>query len=191
MKFFLKLTILFITVVQKDEFERCVNIDNCDIYNDKVFVMWKWTWLDECSSDGEEDVAKLSDEDAAELSDEDAAELSDEHDQDTNNAIPAITHSVIFKCMGSTKEHEYEEALALAKRKMNDGIGIAVKLEKEPHNPVDAKAIAFVIDLDGTWKRIGYVMSELLEEVHKAMDDSLILKIQVDFIKFIPYFNPI
>jgi len=34
---------------------------------------------------------------------------------------------------------------------MNEGIVILVKLEKEPHNTVDAKAIAFVINVDGTW----------------------------------------
>jgi len=89
-----------------------VNIDNCQIYDNKVFVMWNWTWLDESLSDGEDS----SDENVAELSDE----HNDEHDDDdTDNSIPAITHSVVFKCMGSTKEHEYEEATCLAKKKVN------------------------------------------------------------------------
>lgn len=90
---------------------------------------------------------------------------------------------------GLYKELEYEEALALAKRKMNEEIFIPVKLEKEPHNPVDAKVIAFLINVDSTWRRISYVINELLEEVHKAMDDGLIMNIQVDCIKYIPYFK--
>jgi len=63
-----------------------------------------------CSSD---------DENSSNFSSEDVAEIPDE--DDTSNAIPAITHSVILECMGSTKEREYKETLALAKRKWMRG----------------------------------------------------------------------
>ena len=43
----------------------------------------------------------------------------------------AITHSVVFKCTGILKQHEYQETLALVKRKMREGTVIPVKLEKE------------------------------------------------------------
>lgn len=66
-----------------------------------------------------------------------------------------------------------------------------VKLKKEPNNPIDFKAIVFVCDVTGTWERIGYVVQEVLDEVHKAMDDGLILKVQFEWIKYIIHFkNP-
>ena len=38
---------------------------------------------------------------------------------------------------------------------------------------------------------IGYVVKKVLNEVHKAMDDGLILKVEFDWIKYITYFkNP-
>ena len=43
-----------------------------------------------------------------------------------------------------------------------------------------AKAILFVTYVSGTWECIGYVVQEILDEIHKAMDDNLILKVQHD-----------
>jgi len=60
-----------------------VNIEN---YDGKVNVMWSWTWLDKCSSDGE-DSSNFSSEDVAEISDE------NNNDHNTSNAILTITHS--------------------------------------------------------------------------------------------------
>ena len=42
-------------------------------------------------------------------------------------------------------------------------------------NPRDAQAIAFKCQLDGKWKTIGYVVSELLDEVHNVMDNGRII----------------
>ena len=61
---------------------------------------------------------------------------------------------------------------------MLGGTVIPVKLEKEPLNPVDTKAIAFVTNVNGTWERIGYVVQEILDP--KAMDDNLILNVQYE-----------
>ena len=66
----------------------------------------------------------------------------------------------IFKCIGSLKEHRYQELLALAKKKINEGVTVQVSIKKELDNPVDSKAIAFACDVSGTWERIGYVVQE-------------------------------
>lgn len=58
--------------------------------------------------------------------------------------IPAITHSLTFKCIGSTKEARYQEVLALANVKIRKGETAQVKLKKETDNPFDANAIAFM-----------------------------------------------
>ena len=44
--------------------------------------------------------------------------------------IPAITHSLTFKCIGSTKEARYQEVLALANLKIRKGETVQVKLKK-------------------------------------------------------------
>ena len=36
-------------------------------------------------------------------------------------------------------------------------------------NPVDARAIAFKLETDGCWKCVGYVVREVQEEVHSAL----------------------
>ena len=68
--------------------------------------MWNWTWLDEDLCDDKESL-NFSDEDVAK-------ESNEEDDDDTSNtdAIPAITHSIIFKCMGSTKKRKYGDSLS-------------------------------------------------------------------------------
>ena len=142
--------------------------------------MWNWTWLDENSSNEDKTSSKASGE---------IEDVTDESDDDSSNAIQAITHSVIFKCIGSTKEHVYQETLALANKKRSEGIAVPVKLLKETSNPVDAKAIAFVVNINDTWERIGYVVQEIRDEVHKAMDDCCILNVQFDCIKRMLYFK--
>ena len=48
---------------------------------------------------------------------DDLAQVSSDSEDDDNDGIPAITHTVIFKCIGAHKEDEYQEHLALAKKK--------------------------------------------------------------------------
>ena len=44
--------------------------------------------------------------------------------------------------------------LTLAKKKMAQGTNATVKIIKESHNPVDARAIAFMCYVDKEWERI-------------------------------------
>lgn len=52
-----------------------------------------------------------------------------------------------------------------------------MKLKKEPSNPIDSQAIAFMCRADKEWERIGYVVKEALPDVHKAIDNNKIIKI--------------
>ena len=91
-----------------------------------------------------------------------------EHPVDTDNneekevedhCIPTITHSMVFICIGATKEMRYQELLALANRQMRNSEVVPVQLQKEPGNPVDSNAIAFICQANKDWERIGYVVS--------------------------------
>lgn len=153
---------------------------------DQVFVIWHWIWLEggeqsESSSEicsGEEHFSNFGSE-------------SDRDESEDEPKVPAITHSVIFKCIGVTKEKHYQELLALANRKINNGEAVPVKLQKEPTNCYDSRAIAFMCKADKDWERIGYVVSEALPDVHKAMDSNKILGVRFDWVKLkFPVKNP-
>ena len=74
--------------------------------------------------------------------------------EETKDDIPAITHSVVFKCIGCTKEFCYQELLAQVSQKIKKGEAVPVKLEKKPNNPYDSNAIAFMCQAEKDWERI-------------------------------------
>ena len=98
---------------------------------------------------------------------------------------------MIFKCIGAQKERHYQEVLSLANRKIKEGINIPVKIEAEPYNQYDSKAIAFMCKLDdhSDWERIGYVVQEVLDEVHDAITNKKILDVSFDYIKYVVHFK--
>ena len=63
-----------------------------------VFIIWNWTWIDDedpSDADSESDASVCG-------SDVNSSENSLESDEPpVDDEIPAITHSVIFKCIGS------------------------------------------------------------------------------------------
>ena len=84
------------------------------------------------------------------------------------------------------------EALSLseASRKLEDGEIVPVKLYPEPDNPVDSKAIAFMCQIaDSAWERIGYAVSEVLDELHEAMSRGKIISVSFDYIRYSVHFS--
>ena len=68
-------------------------------------------------------------------------------------------------------------------------MNIPVKLQPEPNNPIDSKAIAFMCKVENDWERIGYVVQEALDDVHEAINTNKILGVSFQWIKFIVYFK--
>ena len=66
--------------------------------------------------------------------------------------------------------------LSLVAKKLREGGEVPVRLQEEPKNPVDSRAIAFQCQVHENWERIGYVVREALDSVHAAMDSGDILK---------------
>ena len=79
--------------------------------------------------------------------------------------------------------HQY--VLQRARDIKASGSHVPVKLVHEPRNPCDSRAIAFMCEVDRKWQTIGYVVSELLDEVHAAIDAGDILSIQFAWIRYI------
>ena len=151
--------------------------------------MWDWEWVD-CSEDDDGDCVVASSSQEEHKCDEDEHDESESHDSSDSEDVPNITHTVIFKCIGVTKEHRYQDLLGLAKQKKRVGETVPVKLKKEPSNPIDSQAIAFMCKADKEWERIGYVVKEALPDVHKAIDNNKIIKVFFDWIRFIACFKP-
>ena len=166
---------------QKEELERSIDVSQSKLYKEEVLVLWEWSWVEVDSSEETESGSE------SEVPVEDLT--SDESISVTHDEIPEITHSVIFKCIGVLKEHRYQETLATAARKLREGEAVPVRLTKEPHNPVDAHAIAFECKLDSTWERIGYVVREALEATHEAIDNGDVIQVRFDWVKYIVQFQ--
>ena len=112
-----------------------------------------------------------------------SSEISEKYER------PVITHSVVFKCIGSTKEPNYQGTLALANARIRAGERVPVRLKKEPNNPKDAKAIAFECKAADEYVRIGYIVREALDSVREAIDRNKIINVYFDYIKFVVQFR--
>jgi len=87
------------TCTQGNKFSRSMDITPYKFYDGhEVFILWKWTWLDEVER------THLSRSPSPSLSTT-AGDASSDGEED--DSVPEITHSVIFKCIGvhNTKTH--------------------------------------------------------------------------------------
>ena len=90
----------------------------------------------------------------------------------------------------STQRGRLPRTFSTCQKKLNDGSPVAVKLNPEPDNQQDSKAIAFVCKIeDGEWKRIGYIVREVIDDVQAALDAQKILSVSFDWIRFKTYFK--
>ena len=62
---------------------------------------------------------------------------------------------------------------------------VPVQMEPEPENIWDSKASAFFCNIDGQWPRIGYVVREVLDDVHEAIRNEMVLSVKFAWIKYI------
>ena len=66
-----------------------------------------------------------------------------------------------------------DAASQLALRQARDqrlaGCSVPVRIRAEPDNIVDSKAIMFECQLDGKWVKVGYVVKDILDEVHAVL----------------------
>ena len=131
--------------------------------------MWNWQLLED--SDSEQD-AVVSGDEPGDAAPSNIEESGSEEAEDDN--IPAITHTVVFKRKGCIKRLCYQELLVLANQQLKKGEDIPVKLEKEPSNPYDSNAIAFMCLAENIWEWVGYVVSEALADVNEAISNNKI-----------------
>lgn len=154
-----------------------------------VFVIWKWAWVgDEVDSDN--DTSDSSLKSSLRVIPETPNESLDEPESEPElllanvSSKPLTIQTVTFKCIGCTKEC-YRKALAKASKLMSSGQDVPCVLYPDPQNPVDSRAIAFKLTIENCWQRIGYVVREVQEEVHTALQNDAITIVSIDRIKYV------
>ena len=143
-----------------------------------VFVTYAWEWLCRYSSDCSEQEESSPE---SVYSPSSSLPSEDELDFDTG----CTTHTVTFKCMGTTKDSDIQETLRYVASAIKEGKDTPVRLKPEPENPVDANAISFECRIQEDWKKIGYVVQETLTVVHDAITRQDILSIKIAWVKFL------
>lgn len=109
---------------------------------------------------------------------------------DSNDEVSCMTQdSLVFKCMGTTKESRYQDTLCKASQMLDEGKNVPVRLRPEPDNPKDASAIAFDCKPEVKWEVIGYVTRDALKPVHDALNNNLIVEVKFKWIKYITHWS--
>ena len=175
-------------LIDQEEFSKSiVTAGMVLIDNSLVFVIWKWFPVLEVNEDNDED----NDEDES-MNCELQEDEDDEDDKDESNSL---VHELTFKCIGTIKEERYQEILVAANLQRRNGEEVHVRLTPEPTNCYDSEAIAFECktststDSENKWERIGYLVSEVTQDVHEAIRSNSILSVQFDWIRFITHWS--
>ena len=162
--------------VEKAEFNKVINIEKKNLWQDKVLVVWNWNWVLPTGSD--------DDSIGSQLSDGEDSNSSDGNDTQKSSSTQ-YTHRVIFKCIGATKE----KVLAEVASRLRKGEVVKVMLRPEPSNPKDSRAIAFDCNIGTKWERIGYIVQEALSAVHSAIKNNLIVSVNFEWVKYITHWS--
>lgn len=153
-----------------------------------IMVVWEfeWTNAESTTTESEDDETHSSCEQYnSQLHSEPESETSDEEAELANQPmIPSQTHTLTFKCIGCTHSNEAQITLRKVVKIVHDGGTVPVRIQPEPDNQYDSKAIAFQCYVDGKWERIGYVVRECLDQVHMGLRDNKILSVKLAWAKY-------
>ncbi len=173
---------------QENEAKRAVDLDGTNLMSNNVFVIWNWIWL-EPENDEDEDATTRSVESDIEsnvnkdvIDDKEREELGETESR-------SITHSVVFKCIGASRDPNCQEVLAWASHQIREGKHVEVRLQPEPTNMFDSLAIQFVLKMNDSWNRIGYVVREALDAVHNALKSDSISSVEVSWVKYLIHWS--
>ena len=68
---------------------------------------------------------------------------------------------------------------------LEHGEQVPVKIVPEPDNQYDSKAIAFQCKVDSKWHKIGYIVREALDDVHRALVQKKIISVKFAWAKYL------
>ena len=148
-----------------------------------VFVIYEWRL---------EDINEHVDDSASEMESVNSLDTHSSHSPTSSlmtaslvTTTPTVTHIVTFKCIGAVRDEKQQKALEHAFVVRARGEIVRVKIEPEPTNSYDSKAVSFMCMVEGSWQRIGYVVRETLDEVHEAIRQRNILWVKFAWVKYL------
>ena len=158
--------------MQLEEFQKGLSVQlsfkDLKLLSDhEVFVAYAWHW--KLDDDSEDNTSNASGSTNSLLSSQ----------SETEADVSPTTHTLTFKCMGTVKDPNHQDALREAAASLKDGNETPVRLQPEPENPFDANAIAFDCLTDNGWRRIGYV------DIHDALSKEEIISVKFAWVKFL------
>ena len=143
-----------------------------------MIVIWEWEEVDDRDIDVVTHVSETS-FNSHYSTDPDTGSYSD-----ATQCSPVVQSTVTFKCIGCQHSASSQKALETVSELLDKGESVPVDIFAEKDNPHDSKAIAFKCWLNNEWIRIGYVVKEARDAVHKAKEDGLIGQISFKWAKF-------
>ena len=150
-------------------------------------MIWKWDTNVVASLDDNAGGSKNDSE--SELDSNKSTGSPESENGNEEDVQETVTHTVTFKVIGCKKEQIYQDVLEKCRDAMQDGQDVPVRLTPEPENPFDSRAIAFMCFIDEQWYRIGYVVSEILEDVHQSLARHEITDVRFAWVKFITHWR--
>ena len=148
-------------LIQCDEFSKVRRVNSLRILSEGVLVIWEWKFPDAA----DEDVNSVC------SAEEDDSETCDSNDEDQDELLE--TDTVVFKCIGVTKDPLYQDTLTKAATMLREGRDVSARTTPAPTNPFDAHAILFECNVGSGWKAIGYVVKELCTDVQEALNTNM------------------
>lgn len=138
-------------------------------------IVWSWVEQEEDEEDLETDAGYVQEE---------GESLSTDSDLEDGAPIATQLSTVTFKCIGVTRDPVYQAALNSASKLLQEGLTVPVKLVPEPNNTFDSRAISFQCYIDNSWKTIGYVVKEVCENVHEALQSNSVVSTNFAWVKY-------
>ena len=163
-----------------------IKLPNIQLVDNAVLIIWNCrVILNESDAQCEKDIQ----DDDINVIPESVEESSDSEKEDIPSNESCVPHTVVFKCIGATRDTQSQAALCSAQNRMLHGWTVAVRMRPEPTNIADSRAIVFECELDGKWEKIGYVVRDIVHEVHTAMSRNLILSVEFKCIKYVTHWT--
>ena len=122
-----------------EEFSCEISLPNIRLINDAVFIIWESNI--QCAVDESDSGNKSNDENQLEEEKTDSETESYDEEEQTGQLSPYVTHTVVFKCIGSVRDAKYQDTLRIARDLIARGETVPGRVIPEPTN---ARALAFV-----------------------------------------------
>ena len=168
-----------------EEFNKTVDVENQLVaFGGEYFVIWRWS-ESECKSNKEDDIPQSP----TGIVDYESVEEVEEEIVKSTCADSEVEHFVVFKCIGSTKEHKYQEVLAESALLKRNNKKPKVRIRAEPMNPFDSNAIAVECFVNSNWEHVGYLVREVLDSVHQVLQDNAPVSVELEWVKFITHWS--